>query len=89
MRLFALGLASASMAMTFNQLAVSTREAMPGLGLLFALLILVFGHAINLALCIMGGVVHGLRLNVIEFFKWGLAEEGRPFHAYAKKETEQ
>lgn len=89
MRLFALGLASASMAMTFNQLAVSAREAMPGLGLLFALLIVVFGHAINLALCIMGGVVHGLRLNVIEFFKWGLSAEGRPFNAYAKKETDR
>jgi V/A-type H+-transporting ATPase subunit I len=57
-------------------------------GLLFAILILLFGHAINLALCIMSGVVHGLRLNVIEFFKWGLSAEGRPFHAYAKKEAD-
>jgi V/A-type H+-transporting ATPase subunit I len=34
----------------------------------------------------MSGVVHGLRLNVIEFFNWGLAEEGHPFRPFAKKE---
>jgi V/A-type H+-transporting ATPase subunit I len=88
MRLFALGLASASMAMTFNQLAMSVLDALPGLGLLFAILILLFGHLVNLLLCIMSGVVHGLRLNVIEFFNWGLSNEGRPFHSYARKEAE-
>ena len=89
MRLFALGLASASMAMTFNTLATDVYHALPGLGLLFAILILIFGHLINLVLCIVGGVVHGLRLNVIEFFNWGLSEEGRPFKTYARKEAEQ
>ena len=47
--------------------------------------ILFLGHTLNLLLGIMGGVVHGLRLNCIEFFKWSLPEEGYLFSAFAKK----
>lgn len=86
LRLFALGLASASLALTFNGLAGDVVEALPGVGVLFAFFILVIGHAVNLALAIMSGFVHGLRLNVIEFFNWGLPEEGRPFQPFARKE---
>ncbi len=85
LRLFALGLASAQLAVTFNDLASSTRHQIPGLGLFLAILILLVGHGINLLLGIMGGVVHGLRLNCIEFFNWSLTEEGYPFRAFCKK----
>ncbi|WP_026374901.1 V-type ATP synthase subunit I [Aestuariibacter salexigens] len=88
MRLFALGLASASLAVTFNQLASDVYAASPGLGLLGAILILLVGHALNLLLSIISGVVHGLRLNFIEFYKWGLPEEGYPFQRFAKKEID-
>ncbi len=87
LRLFALGLASASLALTFNQLAGQVYQAVPGLGILLSLLILLFGHGINLLLAIISGFVHGLRLNYIEFFNWGLSEEGYPFQAFAKKES--
>jgi len=87
LRLFALGLAAASLAITFNQLATDINDALPGIGLVFAALVLVFGHGINLALGIMSGVVHGLRLNFIEFFSWALTDEGYPFKAFAKRET--
>lgn len=87
LRLFALGLASASLALTFNQLAEQVYQAVPGLGLLFSLLILIVGHGINLGLGIISGFVHGLRLNFIEFFNWGIADEGYPFRAFAKKES--
>ncbi|SHG26050.1 V/A-type H+-transporting ATPase subunit I [Kaistia soli DSM 19436] len=86
LRLFALGLASASLAETFNGMAAGLQISRPGLGLLASLLILAFGHAINFVIGIMGGVVHGLRLNYIEFFGWGLSEEGYPFRAFAKRE---
>ena len=86
LRLFALGLAAASLAITFNGLAYDINAALPGIGLLFAALVLVFGHAINLALGIMSGVVHGLRLNFIEFFGWALTDEGYPFKAFRKRE---
>ncbi len=84
LRLFALGLASAQLAVTFNDLAAGSM-AVPGLGFLLAIVILVVGHSVNLMLGIMSGVVHGLRLNCIEFFNWSLTEEGYPFKAFTKK----
>lgn len=87
MRLFALGLASASLAVTFNDLARGVHEALPGIGLLFAILLLIVGHTLNLGLSLMSGVVHGLRLNFIEFYKWGLPDEGESFRKFARKEV--
>ena len=86
MRLFALGLSGASLAMTFNSLAMDVLHSSPVSGVLFAGLILLLGHTLNFALCIMSGVVHGMRLNVIEFVNWGLSDEGYPFKAFSKKE---
>lgn len=85
LRLFALGLASASLAVTFNQIALSVKASHPGLGVLFALLIILLGHGINIMIGLMSAVVHGLRLNYIEFFGWGLTEEGYPFRAFSKR----
>ncbi len=84
MRLFALGLASASLAMTFNQLSLDVREAFPGMGVLLSVLILLVGHLLNFALAIMGGVVHSMRLNCIEFFNWALNKEGYPFNPFKR-----
>ncbi len=89
MRLFALGLASASLAITFNDLAMSVIHALKGPGILFGLLILIVGHILNFALAMMSGVVHGLRLNYIEFFKWGLPDEGIVFRPFARKEVQE
>jgi len=86
MRLFALGLASASLAITFNQLAMDVYESTPGIGLLASILILFVGHCLNLLLSLISGVVHGLRLNYIEFYKWGLPDEGKAFQRFSKKE---
>jgi len=86
LRLFALGLASSSLALTFNQLSSDVIQVVPGIGMLLGMLILLLGHVLNLALAVMSGVVHGLRLNFIEFYNWGLSDEGYPFHAFEKKE---
>jgi len=86
MRLFALGLASASLAITFNQLAEQVYNAMPGMGLLFSILIFLIGHILNILLGILSGVVHGLRLNFIEFYNWSVSDEGYPFKVFSKKE---
>ncbi|XWN31121.1 MAG: V-type ATP synthase subunit I [Devosia sp.] len=88
MRLFALGLASASLAVTFNNLAGEVMASIQGLGLLLAILILLVGHVLNFGLVLMSGVVHGLRLNYIEFFKWGLPEEGTAFRPLTRKEVQ-
>ncbi len=86
LRLFALGLASASLAAVFNDLAKQVYHEMSGFKILLALLILLIGHGINFVLSLMSGFIHGLRLNFIEFFNWGLPEEGTPFKAFSKKE---
>jgi V/A-type H+-transporting ATPase subunit I len=87
LRLFALGLASASLAIAFNGLAKDVHENVPGIGFFFAIIIILIGHTINLVLCIVSGFVHGLRLNLIEFFGWSIPDEGRPFRAFRKKEV--
>jgi V/A-type H+-transporting ATPase subunit I len=88
LRLFALGLASASLAGTFNGMAGQVKEALPGIGILFALLIALLGHSLNFVLSLSSGFIHGLRLNFIEFFRWSISEEGQPFNAFARKERE-
>ena len=50
-----------------------------------AIAVVLIGHLMNLVLCIMSGVVHGLRLNCIEFLKWSLPEEGHLFTAFSKR----
>jgi V/A-type H+-transporting ATPase subunit I len=87
LRLFALGLSSASLAVTFNALASQAVAEVAGIGWLFAFGILVLGHALNLILAVMSGVVHGMRLNLIEFYRWGINGEGNPFRAFRTKET--
>jgi V/A-type H+-transporting ATPase subunit I len=87
LRLFALGLASASLAVCFNGIAGQLHERMPGFGLLLALLVLLIGHGLNIVIGISSGFIHGLRLNFIEFFNWSGCGEGYPFKAFKRKET--
>ena len=55
LRLFALGLASAKLAVTFNGLAKDAAEV-GAVGVLLALVILTIGHGVNFVLCLMSGV---------------------------------
>ncbi len=87
LRLFALGLASASLAQAFNGMAADVRAAVPGIGFFFGLLVLAIGHSLNFVLSLSSGFIHGLRLNVIEFFKWGVKDEGNPYRPFARKES--
>ncbi|GMR23645.1 MAG: V-type ATPase 116kDa subunit family protein [Acidobacteriota bacterium] len=87
LRLFALGLASASLAVTFNQLGADIMGAGRGIALLLGLLVLSLGHGLNFILAIVSGVVHGLRLNVIELYNWSVFGEGTPFQAFEKREA--
>ena len=82
MRLFALGLATMYMCQTFNMLGGMTSQAVPYVGFIFGALVLVCGHAINIVLGIMGGVVHGLRLNFLEWYRWCFEGDGLPFKPF-------
>lgn len=64
-RLWAVGLAGAAISATVNELAG------PLLGnfmfMIVAIIILVFGHGLNMILNVLSVVVHGIRLNTLEF----------------------
>lgn len=70
-RLYALGLAGGMLGGAFNQLAQMAFDglSLPGVNWLVFIIILVFGHVLNLAMCALGAFVHPLRLNFLEFFK--------------------
>lgn len=65
-RLFAVGLATVAIADAFNDMAASLGWSSVLSGL-FAAVILLFGHALNMTLGGMAILVHGVRLNVLEF----------------------
>lgn len=77
-RLFALGLSGALLAQTFNNLAAQLFD-LGVVGMIFAPVVAVFGHLLNIALCLMGGVIHGLRLNFLEWYRWCFDGSGRKF----------
>jgi V/A-type H+-transporting ATPase subunit I len=64
-RLFAVGLAGIEISKAFNSLAAGIGFGLPN-GI-FAVLILLFGHSLNLLLGAMSVIVHGVRLNMLEF----------------------
>jgi len=77
LRLYALALASTLMAETFNGLGWR-------LGFAVGVLVMLLGHAINLTLGTMGGVIHGLRLNFLELYHYSFEGEGKLFRPLKK-----
>ncbi len=65
LRLFAVGYATVVVAQSFNDMALGGAHGI--LGGLAAALILFFGHALNILLGFMAVIVHGIRLNMLEF----------------------
>ncbi|MBP5720760.1 MAG: ATPase V [Bacteroidales bacterium] len=86
LRLYALGLAGGMLGKAFNDIASMTLgDGSIGPGWLFFALILVVGHALNLAMCCLGAFVHPLRLNFLEFFKnSGYDGKGRAYQPLQK-----
>ncbi|MDZ7759429.1 MAG: hypothetical protein U5L00_04125 [Desulfovermiculus sp.] len=88
-RLFAVGAATVAVAQAFNQMALSLGfgGVLSSLG---AASILLLGHSINIALAAMGVLVHGVRLNTLEFATHaGITWSGtrfRPFALHTKGE---
>ena len=74
-RLFAVGMSGTYMAQSFNGMGMQLWEASPWL-IPVAILVIVFGHLLNVALAFMSVLVHGVRLNTLEFsnhagIRWG------------------
>jgi V/A-type H+-transporting ATPase subunit I len=68
LRLYALGLAGAKLGEAFNAIGLQALGD-GGAGWIWFILIVVVGHVLNVAMCILGAFVHPLRLNFLEFFK--------------------
>ena len=85
-RLFALGLAGGILGNVFNALALQAGGNLPAwIGWLPTLLILVFGHSLNFALCLISSVVHPMRLTFVEFYKnAGFEGGGKEYQPFKK-----
>ena len=72
LRLYALGMAGGILAATINGFA----ESLP---LVIGLLLAFLAHTFNMALGIMSGVIHGLRLNFLEWYHYSFYGGGKQF----------
>lgn len=71
LRLFALGLAGAVLGSIFNKMGMEIHQAFPGIvGYILMVLVVFTGHSLNILLAVMGGFIHGLRLNFLEFYRY-------------------
>jgi V/A-type H+-transporting ATPase subunit I len=92
-RLMALGMVTAGLAMAINVMAGLALDIPYGIGVVAMILILVGGHGFNIAINALGAFVHTLRLQYAEFFPKFLVGGGRSFvplskeykHIYIKK----
>ena len=73
LRLYALGLASMVMAMTFNEMGMAA-------GYIGGALIILGGHIVNIGLAAAAAVIHGLRLNFLEWYHHCYEGGGKKFN---------
>jgi V/A-type H+/Na+-transporting ATPase subunit I len=81
LRIYALGLAGGIVSATINDLAGQ-------LPLILGIIIIIFAHGLNIILSIMGGVIHGLRLNFIEWYHYSFEGGGKQFKPLEMKTFE-
>jgi V/A-type H+/Na+-transporting ATPase subunit I len=72
LRLYALGLAGAIVASTINEIA-------SGMPLVVGILLILVSHFINIMLSTMSGIIHGLRLNYLEWYHYSFEGGGKQF----------
>lgn len=91
-RLYAVGLATVLMAASFNQMAIGEgiTTIISGIG---AVIILILGHGLNMILAGMAVIVHGVRLNMLEYAGHASVEfsgnEYNPFKLKKDKENSE
>lgn len=87
MRLMAVGLASTIVGQTFNSLGA--QAAGEGTWFLGAFVVL-FGHSLNIAMCMIAILAHGVRLNMLEFSNnVGVQWAGYAYQPFAAQSTKE
>jgi V/A-type H+/Na+-transporting ATPase subunit I len=81
LRLYALALAGAMVTATMN-------ENIGNLPFVVGILLLIFGHAVNILLSVMSGIIHGLRLNFLEWYHYSFEGGGKLFKPLHKMQIE-
>lgn len=81
LRLYALGMAGIIMSETVNDGALA-------IGGVLGVVIMIVGHIFNIILSIMGGVIHGLRLNFLEWYHYSFEGGGKAFKPLEKMKIE-
>jgi V/A-type H+-transporting ATPase subunit I len=84
LRLMALGMLGSGMAMSINIMAKIAGKT-PYFGIVLAVLVLIGGHTLNVALSAIGAFVHTIRLQFVEFFQKFYAGGGRAFEPLSKE----
>lgn len=86
-RIMALGLATGVVGFAMNMTAGVLSDMMPHwtLGVLIALIIIIFGHTLNFLLALLGAFIHSGRLQFIEFFGKFYEGGGKAFAPFARK----
>ncbi len=88
-RLFAICIAGAVLAIVFNSLATSLSGDTPVVSQIVMILILAFGHFINIFMAILASFVHPLRLTFVEFYKnAGFVGGGKSYKPFARYKEE-
>ncbi len=85
-RLYALGLAGGMLGAAFNQLGAQVMGENPNVGTIIGfVLIVTFGHVLNLLMACLGAFVHPLRLSFVEYFKnSGYEGSGKMYKPFSK-----
>jgi V/A-type H+-transporting ATPase subunit I len=84
-RLLALCLATGGLAMAVNIMAKLLGDAVPVIGILIAVVMLVFGHSFNFVMNGLGSFIHSLRLHYVEFFGQYYEGGGKKFSPFKAK----
>jgi V/A-type H+/Na+-transporting ATPase subunit I len=89
MRLGAVGLASVGLAVVVNENLAMPFIEKGGWYLIIAMIIMVLGHGINIALGIIGPFLHSIRLHYVEFFSKFYHGGGLPYIPFGYKKKEE
>lgn len=84
-RLLALGLATAIIGLAVNIIAGLIADMIPYAGWVFAAIIFIVGHTLNLLINAFGAFIHSGRLQFVEFFTKFMEGGGRDFKPFNKK----